>query len=382
MQDEMKKYFVSLKRDFGEQAAAVLVVVQASAFCCSLICRNGIRLHFPVAVVVESVEQMEQISSTIAVFSSRVNSLNATPKEFTKAILDGHDEVLWFHYAKGRYSEQNFERLLTACNTGEICEEPFEAVAVIFFTHWIPVEYSDNFSLIINPKYKFFIHNMAEKIAYLDVLEEFILKKFCFIMEDFFRIDQSQSQEVMQDDRFWQCGIRLLNYIFSTDEEGAELKAILDFDHSCRLAAEAAENYDLVNQLPEMFKEAAIQFCPKIRAMVAKKDAGRIMPENRQELPLFDEDFYYFPEGVFRKICEPLFTFCPMNQIKAALEAAGILSSQGRGRIYRTVKIRVDGSDDSPRYIKLQRCFMDGPEGELTFEERINTKGETNEKIY
>lgn len=375
MHSDAENYLMALAENFGVQAASGLAVVQAGAFACSLIRRNGGRPHFPVAVVVESLEQMERISSSIAVFSSKLTSLNATPKKFTEMIASCHDDIFWLYHAEGRYSEQNFEYLLEICGSGEIQGEPFEAVVVLCFQHWLPAKYSQNISMLICPKCERDCSAELNRFVFLDNLEQFLLERVGGPSIECFIDKPNQKLDEIKDSRFWKSAIKILEGFLRRGDSEAEPKRNLGFKDACILAAEAAESCDLESQIPEMFQEAAALYCPEISSMVARQNAGNIPQENRDETPLYDSDSYYFPEELFEKICRPLLAYCHINQIKAALESAGVLFSHGRGRIYRTVKIKIHGTDDSPRYVKLKRALLDNVEGELTIEERINSKG-------
>lgn len=90
---------------------------------------------------------------------------------------------------------------------------------------------------------------------------------------------------------------------------------------------------------------------------------------------LYDEDFYYFPEKIFKAACSPLLDMVAISNIKSEMAANGDLCSNRIADGNYTVKkllTNVYGSTLRARFLKIRRGFFD-KDGELGLYERRET---------
>lgn len=87
---------------------------------------------------------------------------------------------------------------------------------------------------------------------------------------------------------------------------------------------------------------------------------------------LFDDEYYYLPDGILRKACEPILCAISLPRIKRQLFEEGYLHCANAKKGHYTVKKMVTNSYGIPlrvRFLKISREFF-APIGEMGLEER------------
>lgn len=343
-----------------------LLIVECAAFTYSVLRMWGCRLHYPIAVVADNLEAADELAGKLGIFQTKVLSTNLPPIEFRRALQSFHDDVCVLSHTNGRYTAENLEMLESVAASGGT--EDFELCmpVLLVFQKVIPQEYQGLCSIAIQIGQADFSRLKRSEIeSILDSLKNYILKKTQIVE---YEIGQrSERFWEGKDSRFWSAAVNMLGQVFALEEnvDKDRLK-----NHLCAAIQEAyslAESYQFNSQIPGLFRELLDQSIPEICKLLPEARAKEYSEQDMQCLVLYDSAHYFLPEILFAKICEPLNTVCTVNQIKNVLADAGILCTQGQGRVYYTIKKRVSRSNIAVRFLCLNRVALEGDSMDLSF---------------
>lgn len=284
----------------NNEALKVLLLIESGAFAYSLLHHWEQRLYFPVAVVVDSPEMMDEIAGKMGIFNTRAISSNMPTAKFRKAIASYHDDVCIVSYNAGRYSNENMEDLRSLIRSGGYDEMEMNMPVVIVFQRVIPEIYADLFSLVIELLYT----NLQEIDRlmiehYLESLKAFILENHQILA---YQIRHMHTENQNRDGRFWAAVMQMVGMAF---EDKIEDISAFFFD-AVQNAYDLACSYEFAQQIPEVFRQALDESIPDICRFVPEKEAVALSRQELKEFVLYDAEFYYMPEEVFNRVCGSL----------------------------------------------------------------------------
>lgn len=379
MQNEMG--FLNSLCELGEpETGKQLALIDIGAFAYSVLNMLGYRMHYPVAVIIHDWEATDILVDLLGIFEKRSIDSNISSKAFAGELSYAHDDVTILIYSPGRNTADNMATLLSACVSGKIEGHGIVTPFVVIFLRIIPEEFQGKFSLVLAIDSKV-SKNIAlnDRDAFLEFFKNFVLENFQILKYKLGKENSNENLSEVKDAGFWNAVITMIMAAFEKDTEEEIIRLMRKyFENAVIKGADMADSYEFIRQIPEAFREAFILSIPRVGKMVDRTEAFDLRDDIIRKKILFDEDTYYVPDELFTFICEPLKNICTVNQIKEALEREGILCTQGRGRIYRTIKLSLGEHLPAQRYVWLKRERLDGNGIEMTLEERTNikTKGE------
>lgn len=342
----------------------LLFIVKSAAFAYSVLRGWGYRMHYPVAAIIEDLEVSDEIAEKIGIFAKRVINVNLPPVEFREILKKFHDDVCVLVYVHGRYSSENMETILSLAAGGGDENLEMDMLLLVVFQKVIPEEYEEQFSLAIQIDIKNMERIKREKMeAYLAELKKYILTR-----TQVAEYEISMNREIFREDkdfRFWSAVINLMIPVCECEGEEAKERLRKRFYITLQKAYDLSEMYEFNRRIPALFRDALDKAIPSKCKLLPEEKASNYLESDLLDHMLYDSDFYYIPEELFKKICEPLNHVCTDNQIKAVLAKEGVLCTQGRGRIYRTLKKTVGGS--SFRFVWLKKDALEGDTMEMSF---------------
>lgn len=347
------------------QTGAALLQIETGAFACSVLRQWGCRLHYPVALVCESLEVADELAEKIGIFQHRVLNSNMPPCEFLEALKTYHDDLIFIQYMRGRYTTENHESIMEICMRGVYQQEELSAPIVILFEQVIPEAYQDFFSLVVELE-----ENDLDKLdrstveCMKEVLKQKILSHSQVMEYKIKGIEKESAVSYGRDSNFWIAVISMLDFSFLDQSADSSEKVFQYLNETLRRAYAMADSYEFYYQIPDLFREEFNKAIPGICKFFPENKASEVSAQD-QEFIFFDSDFYYIPQALFIRICEPLRSVCTPNQVKEALTRANILCVQGQERVYRTVKKRIGNL--TLRVICLKRETLEGDLQEMSF---------------
>lgn len=347
---------------YGEGNASFLLLLLVEAFSSSILNHAGIRLHYPIAILVDSMEAVERFQADFAIFDSELVNANDSPKSFAKSLTDNHDDFVMILYSPGRNCAENMENLRNIALGGCYEKRKLEAVPLVFFWRIVPPEYDGGFAMVLEMDETTFVDDYKVcRDQFLKEVRDFILTHFEVVRYELGRMKAEENPMSGKDFKFFLAGAKILSLVFGNGRPEMERLIMERLKESVENAYAFTEDYSGSYQLVQGFIEALCQFVSNGGSVIYKDQMDDFKPSEWQEKILYDEKFYYISEACFEKICLPMRQFSTLNRIKIALEKAEILSIQGQGRIYRTKKLKV-GSGYDARYIWLERSKIDRDE--------------------
>ena len=342
-------------------AIYLLLLIVSAAFSYSVLRRWGYRLHYPIAAIVEDWEVADEIASKLGIFNQEVYCLNLPPVEFRKNLNNYHDDIVVLSYTRGRYSAENMETIFSNM-TGGTYQLEMDMVFLLVFQEVIPEEYQDKFSIAIQLDKTNVGKIQREEIEeYLDRFKIGILTRTQVVEYEVGKLSENFSKNL--DNRFWTAVLNMVVFLNAFQETEEKLRKQLQV--ALRSAYDLSNSYEFNQQIPALFREALEKSIPTKCKLLQEEKVSDYLESDLKGYMLYDSEFYYVPEELFKKICEPLNQVCTDNQIKAVLAKEGILCTQGRGRIYRTLKKTLGGS--SFRFVWLKRDALEGDTMEMSF---------------
>lgn len=330
----------------------------------SLLTESGFKLRRPIAVISGNEEEQEILWQKLLLFpeEQKLIPLTVKPKELEQNWKEAEYGVFYCNYIRGRYSNQNLERLSEWSQTSGGGIEK-QKLILIFASGCLAKEVEVEGSLYFTdlsdvPKteidtrafVQYLISN--EKIISSSVMEEIehiqttfaVLNAAKLILEKFIlrEISTEEIPEFLKRTSFHQ------EKIYEEWEE-----------------TENSESY--VVALYRMISEHVDLLPPVLnRERVEAQDMEWI-----DKAIFYDDEAYYLPEQFFHTIYEKHISSVNTTYIKAKLAEAGVLAAEGRTRKYFTKKIEVVtvyGAIIKARRMKILRKKFDCY-GEFTLQE-------------
>ncbi|MDR1547934.1 MAG: hypothetical protein LBT06_05005 [Hungatella sp.] len=358
----------------------LLVLIESGAFAYSVLHMLGYRMHYPVAAIIHDWETADILVDMLGIFERRSIDSNISARAFAQELSRNHDDVTVLIYSPGRNTANNMETLLSACASGKIEGRDIVTPFVVVFLKIIPEEFQEKFSLVLAVDQKISKDIVSNnRVEFLEFLKNYVLENFQVLKYKFGKESNNNKKlPEVKDAGFWNAAITMLEAAFEKDIEESTPAVRKYLENAVMKGRDMADSYEFIRQIPGAFRESFILSIPRIGRMVDRTEASDLNDDILKKTILFDSYIYYIPDEVFSFICDSLKDICTINQVKEALEKEGILCTQGRGRVYRTIKLSIGTHLPAQRYIWLKREHLDGNGIEMTLEERTNikTKGE------
>ncbi len=326
---------------------------------------NGVKLQRPIALIGEDEKNLQLLWNQLCMFpeEQRLIPLSMMPKEFEKKWLESEYGVFYCSYNRGRYTNQNMERITVQCQMVDD-EMEHQKLVLLFFNCYIPKEVDVEGTM-------FFSHLDGMASPFKCDIEKFIH----FFMRNEAGLLQKVREGVNEIQEahpiLTSAKILLENYVMSE----ISTKEIPEFLQKTSLLNEKVQEEWEDTEKPEMYAIALN------RAISENTDLlPPVLPRERVEAQdmewideaiFFDHEAYYLPEPFFRFICERCISSASTTYIKSKLAEAGVLVFEGKARNYFTVKIEVVtvyGGIIKVRRMKLLRKKLD-QYGEFTLQE-------------
>lgn len=373
--DRWDNYVKMLSSCFGENSGRQLFTIQCGAFTCSVLRECGYRVHYPVAVVVNSLEEIDILAEVMGIFSASIFSSNLSFCKFKEVCESCKDDTLMIVYCTGRNTDDNMHFLRDCCLSGQIGKNDFAAIPILIFNRVVPENLDGKISILVKIQ-------KAGRIPYLgETRNEFFYDFVKKVMETSpflnFALQSAHKKvksERIADGEFFDAVLKLLELTLGEQKAGDD-----NIDFYGELADEIQQAYwqrsscDWRAQALTIFTDALEKYAEKI-PYIFRRDEDFPDSLDKNRVLLFNENYYYFPELLFTLICKPIEDICSVNEIKSGLEKAGVLCTQGEGRVYRTIKVQLSNGSHF-RYVWLRRDKIDSRLGELSLEERIKLRG-------
>lgn len=172
------------------------------------------------------------------------------------------------------------------------------------------------------------------------------------IYGDFYRLEHTEAEA----EKLHSCFRNMIGVLLEREERFSGEWDVLD------AVKKVVENYLEENQQIEIGSKDAVE--------------GKLAEANqKQQAILWDDEFYYFPEKVFRYACGSLLEMVSFLEIKREMAAQGVLRcnkiSDGNYTVKKTI-INAYSCEVRQRFIAIRREFFDR-EGALTLAERRET---------
>lgn len=152
----------------------------------------------------------------------------------------------------------------------------------------------------------------------------------------------------------------------------------------CECASDAVNQMDDLEGLcdiSEIFRMTVVEYVRKNKVQFSEK--RYIQAEYNKEFVPYDEEHYYFPEKLLKKICLPIAQTVSFAQIKKELRDAGVLICNDCKNQNFTVKIACYDKQNArivrKRFLKIEKEAVVSEEG-LTLEEIAFFKTDEEEK--
>lgn len=348
------------------------ILVETGAFFYSVLKSWKYRLRYPIAVIVDSPDVVDQIADKCGVFQTQALSINMPPREFRRSLQAYKDDLCVILYERGRYTSDNMEEVLSLIKSGGYAKVDVDMPVLIAFLKTIPEEYQELFSLVFDVTLQELDELKKEEIdEFREHLRDFILSNTNVLKHE---IGRTFIEFDNRDGRFWSAVIETIKTAFEERAENVEKR----FCDALRAAYDRAESYEYSRQLPQLFREVFEQSIPEVSRFMAEKDASKLTVQQLKKYIFLDHEFYYLPEEIFVCICDRLRGICTVNELKYALAKAGILSTQGQGRVYMTIK-KIFSGGMTARFLWLKREALEAENQEMTFADMYQIRREGGE---
>lgn len=223
---------------------------------------------------------------------------------------------------------------------------------LVVFRQVIPEIYHDAFTFVFEVKEEDLGFLSRGKKTFLEGLKSFILAN---PKHAFKKIEDQATLYKGKDWHFWAGVIEVIVEAFSN--QAVQIRERL-YD-ALRYTYDHSDVYDLYSQMAGIFRIAFDESIPQISKLVPESESWKLSAQEARNCVLYDDDYYYVPDELFSEICKPLEEICTANQVKEGLRRQGILCTQGRGRIYKTIKKTIGDSKTQMRFVWLRRHLLE-----------------------
>lgn len=354
-------------------SVSALLLIESGAFACSVLRQWRFRLHCPIGLICENLEVADEVAEKMGIFQHRVLNSNMPPSELLEALMTYKDDLIFIQFLAGRYTDENVETIKSICMRGECQRNELSAPVIVLFEYVIPENYQDIFSMVIELEENDLDdldRSMVEQMN--EVLKQKIISCSQVLEYEIRRTGKETAVPYGKDSKFWIAVVKMMAFSFFDQSDDSFDKLILRLSDTLQRAYDLADSYDFFNQIPDLFREELDKGIPRICKFFPEKKASELSAQEG-EFVFFDDEYYYFSNRIFTRICEPLRTICTVNQVKAALARANILCIQGQTRVYRTVKKRIGNT--TLRVICLKRENLEGNSQEMSYLDLFRIRG-------
>lgn len=366
---------MNLKRKFGEKNMTAISILKNVAALYPPLSASGCGLHAPVAIVVEDWRMAETVCEELRGFGDRTMvGINAKRSEVCEHLLNAEYEFVPFScLQKHERNTENLSLLCEAMSSKMVCGKKFSKFIAVFFVGGIPPELASFFAgkvLLEKPKASGRIFVDGEK-----TVRDFFVMYLKHMPEIQKKIDAITNRRECEN-AFLSASIEITHILLHHEAADDPRKsAVLGFWKIYENSL--LENWNIITDYAEWFERLREEFF-KNKAEIfdvqnrETKSEGAVIPTDKTLI--YDKKYYYITKTMFSKAAEKFKHYVSMTELKNALAQAGILSREGRERVYYTVKVTSMVQDriyDIGRRMRIQREWMDKP-GELTWAEQIN----------
>lgn len=368
------EYLEKQRLSFGEDAMTVILLGITAAMY-PLLGEEGIYLDAPLAVIVEEESQIMGIAKIVSGFAEmEVLSLNDKPKKVKTKIEHVEYGIAIFNFIEGRYTKDNLEIICSDCANIEANINNRKLV-VVLAEGGISYEHRENFSgyLYIKAKLPLTGISQEENTRFLKKLIKMILEN-----EKVIRYEIGKIPPIEEDGLavfYAACVVLLVLLEFEKIGDDGYKKYMEIF---LRIFGEIKDSWQQTDD-PEEYAEFFFRLLDEaVGWLPPMEERGHISGETAkkwEQIPLYDEKYYYISQSLFEEICRPFTSQVSIKHVKRQLAAAGVLAADMGGlRIYGTAQVEttnVYGARIRKRYVRLCRNKVD-KEGELSFGEKLS----------
>lgn len=342
-----------------------LLMIESAAFTSSVLERWGYRQHYVIGMVIERIEDAEKLAEKLGIFQKRPLSVGISPSKFEQTFNAFHDDLCIVIYEKARYTNENLDLVFSQCFNGGDGILKYERLILLVFVEGIPDEYLHRITLVLEMNSRE-LDRICEKIRIdcLKCLKDAILTRSQILEYEIKRQPLMIKEDL--DTIFWSSVINLIALAFTGDNEQVANIIKVDCELAISRGYECVDTYRWSEMIPSYFCQALDTLIPHACSFLSEKQLSEMNQNDFSSVVIYDTDSYYISELLFSKICNQLNSYCTENQLKAALNKNGIICSQGKARMYWTVKKMIPSMGKFVRFIKLNRKTLEA-EREQTF---------------
>jgi len=375
----VKRYLNCLEKRYGEEMGNVIFCLCVGEIAYSILARAGFRLEKPLAFIVDTARDFEMVVTDLKVFSDKKMLLNLNLlTEIQKGLGQVHDDALSILFDKGTRNRENLNFVLSTVKAGYYRGEPLELLTIVGFEKVIPDDLKEAFLTIHLPKLSYLA---SDEIEVVREFKRFLPNNIISNYNEIKRRFQSLSIEIDAKDLIWErwnffkAAEVLCELVIEDSIDQSEQAVVVS---KLRSSLAKVVKYDEETQddgyISEVIGDILYQSAEQIGYFINRNNVTGEESALLGVRAMYDSEYYYFPDVLFREVCESLLESLSFRQVKHSLIAAGVLESNGGDRLYDTVKVVVYsayGVRSRPRYNKLKREFIDR-DGALTLVQVVN----------
>lgn len=391
MNNEITRYRDYLGEIYDESEVEKMMILKTMISIYPVFKQSGLGFTAPVALITNTTQQSKRVIKDLSGFvPCKLVPTDISKKELRETLTEAEYELIPFYFMKGKGSILSLCEMNSFCVTEDISNEDISRVVMVVFSGGIPSEACEHLAGKLHIRtggLSSYVDNPASK-EYLNYMINYVKSNVSMIrkiINDMMRTGFSQESSgsiilritgavyrSMVEDLAYSSGIK--------DEYNANReKAVKELCDEWEIGA-SDENW--IMQFQKLFYKAA-EWMPGIL------EREHVMADEIEKLeyfPMYDSKYYYLPESLFYKICEPILGTVALDEIKDTLEENDIIKGEGKMRNYRTVKVYITtvyGGEISRRRIRLVRTSLD-QEGLLSWCEMIKAEkgGEKDDDCY
>jgi len=329
----------------------------------SILSAMGIRQYRPIAVVVESMKQVEQFANSVMLFrDNRLVSLNTSKRQMKGHFQVTHDDVIVVCYSKNPKTQESMEGLCELVRYGYIEDEKIECLVLVIFEQLIPEAASGYFDIIISLPSQAFMEQGPEKDIKLKIFSEALSKLDVFMFGVKLLLKEEwvkEKTENIPDAVLLYAAAKIVNILYEEVDSGNIAQGRYDVVDS--IINRSVERWE-VPELSELFVDELHRMANGMEPMVDREFIEKMCLDSVKARVLYDSDFYYLTEKIFCDVCDPLLNFATITEVKESLVKKGILYTNDGVRRYYSVKVTICRTEQGyfrQRYYKLNRNLVD-----------------------
>lgn len=275
----------------------------------------GYTLKHPIACVIQTPEEAEAVLRYLQTFQEKkIITANSSAKQVKRLLEAGNSEFIFFYYYDCPQMKNYLQQAIVAIQTGSSRSSVYSALPFVFFYPAVPDHLKSEFFLYFPTVGQ----ELRREGDYIQKMLEFLEGQLPMIKDRIESLPKRNSYE----GTLKASACFLLPLLKSRSENFEEdfQKFLLLCEGLCKKNEEAQDESGIVEAFTDLFYEY-IQCAESLKACHRAKVWGGT---DATEL-LFDQNFIYVTEGLFRDIVRPLRDMLSEPLIKETLKKEGVL---------------------------------------------------------